>query len=499
MANEEVKNSKQVVVRFPPSPTGEIHIGNVRTLLFNYFFAKKNNGKIVFRFEDTDKERSKKEYEQPMLDALKNLGLSWDNEGGEYRQSERVEIYRKYLHKLVEAGLAYEDVENAQGTGKIVRLKNLEREIVWNDLVKGEIKINTHTFKERDDDGNFTGDNAADIIIARSVDDPIYHFTVVVDDWLMGVTHVIRGDDHITSTPRQIMILEALQQLQNIPPNLPSKGGESAQEHLEPRVQIPEYAHLPTIIGSDKKKLSKRNGNTALQMYLNLGYLKETVVNYLAFLGWNPGGEREFFTLEELVQEFSFEKCQKSPAQFDIVKLNHINKYYLQKLSEEEFVNYCLKFFSSEELTLINANLETNKKVFLKVLRERVSVGGEVAQAYRAGEVNMFFKVLYDMDFASFDLNNICFKNKDGVQTLDQAKANLKLVLEKIEAISEADWTIENLKAAIWDWPATVGRGTVLHPLRMIMSLKTQSPDPFTIMEIVGKEESLRRVNLVIG
>jgi glutamyl/glutaminyl-tRNA synthetase len=477
-------NKKQVVVRFPPSPTGEIHIGNVRTLLFNYFYAKKNNGKIVFRFEDTDKERSKKEYEQPMLDALKNLGLSWDNEGAEYRQSERVDIYRKYLHKLVEAGLAYEDVENAQCTGKIVRLKNIEREIVWNDLVKGEIKINTHTFKERDDEGNFTGENAADIIIARSVDDPIYHFTVVVDDWLMGVTHVIRGDDHITSTPRQIMILEALRDLK-------CTDGE-------PDVVIPEYAHLPTIIGSDKKKLSKRNGNTALQMYLNLGYLKETVVNYLAFLGWNPGGEREFFTLDELVQEFSFEKCQKSPAQFDILKLNHINKHYLAKLSDEEFVVYCLKFFTEEELGLINANLETNKKVFLKVLRERVSVGGEVAQAYRTGEVNMFFKYLYDLDFKNFDLNNICFKNKDGVQSLEQAKENLKLVMEKIEGISEGEWTAENLKNAIWDWSATVGRGTVLHPLRMVMSLKTQSPDPFTIMDIVGKNESLRRLKLVV-
>jgi len=425
-----------------------------------------------------------------MLDALKNLGLSWDNEGAEFRQSERVDIYRKYLHKLVEAGLAYEDVMNAEGTGKIVRLKNIEREIIWNDLVKGEIKINTHTFKERDDEGNFTGENAADIIIARSVDDPIYHFTVVVDDWLMGVTHVIRGDDHITSTPRQIMILEALQ---GLTPTLSKGEGEV------PPVIIPTYAHLPTIIGSDKKKLSKRNGNTALQMYLNLGYLKETVVNYLAFLGWNPGGEREFFTLDELVQEFSFEKCQKSPAQFDILKLNHINKHYLAKFSDDEFVEYCLKFFTEEELGLINANLETNKKVFLKVLRERVSVGGEVAQAYRTGEVNMFFKYLYDLDFKNFDLSNICFKNKDGVQTLDQAKANLKLVLEKIEGIDDASWTAENLKNAIWDWSGSVGRGQILHPLRMVLSLKTQSPDPFTIMDIVGKNESLRRILFVLN
>ncbi len=483
MTNLDKKN----VVRFPPSPTGQIHIGNVRTLLFNYLFAKKNNGKIVFRFEDTDKERSKKEYEQPMLDALKDLGLSWDEEP--VRQSDRTEIYVKYLNLLIDAGLAYEDVENAQKTGKIVRLKNLEREIVWKDLVKGEIKINTHTFKERDEAGNFTGDNAADIIIARSKTDPIYHFTVVVDDWLMGVTHVIRGDDHITSTPRQIMIIEAIQALPHLAS--PYKGEE-------PEVKIPLYAHLPTIVGSDKKKLSKRNGNTSLQMYLDLGYLKETLVNYLALLGWNPGGDKEFFTMGELIQEFSFEKCQVSPAQFDILKLDHINKFYLNKLSENDFVEACLKNFSQEERDLINANLETNKKVFLKVLRDRVSKASEVPTAYRAGEVNMFFKYLYDQDFKSFDMNLICFKNKESVQTLAQAKENLKLVKEKIENIADADWTTENLKSAIWDWSAAVGRGQVLHPLRMVMSLKEKSPDPFTIMEIVGKVESLRRLENVL-
>ncbi len=471
------EKTNNIVVRFPPSPTGEIHIGNVRTLLFNYFFARKNNGKIVFRFEDTDKERSKKEYEQPMLDALHDLGLSWDE--GPYRQSERTDIYKKYLHLLVENNLAYEDADNAQGTGKIVRLKNIEREIVWNDLVKGEIKINTHTFKERDEDGNFTGENAADIIIARSIDDPIYHFTVVVDDWLMGITHVIRGDDHITSTPRQIMILEALQQ-------------------LDQSVIIPQYAHLPTIIGEDKKKLSKRNGNTSLQKYLDAGYLKETLVNYLAFLGWNPGGEREFFTIEELVQEFSLEKCQKSPAQFDVVKLNNINKHYLGKLSDEDFFAGVFNLLPDEYKKMEEKDLHKFKKIVLKVYRERVSRFQEVTDADANGENNMFFESSYIKDLESFDLNKICFKNKEGQQSLEEAKSNLKLVYEKIEIISEENWNIENLKKEIWDWSATVGRGQILHPLRMIMSLKEKSPDPFTIMEIIGKQESLRRIENVV-
>lgn len=475
-------SGKQIVVRFPPSPTGEIHIGNVRTLLFNYLFARKNNGRIVFRFEDTDAVRSKKELEQPMLDALTNLGLSWDE--GPFRQTDRIEIYRKYLHALVEAGFAYEDVENAQKTGKIIRLKNIEREVVWSDLVKGEIKINTHTFKERDEEGNFTGDNAADIIIARSIDDPIYHFTVVVDDWLMGVTHVIRGDDHITSTPRQIMILEALQQLTLV--------------DNEPPVIIPQYAHLPTIIGEDRKKLSKRNGTTSLKAFFELGYLKETMVNYLALLGWNPGDEREFFTLPELVQEFSLERCQVSPAQFDFKKLDHINKHYLDKLSEDDFVKGVYEAYPADCREGIDKDFAKFKKIVLKVYRERISKFKEVYEASQKGDSNMFHTFSYEEDFKNFDLNSICFKNKEGMQTLEQAKENLKQVKEKIQFISEDNWTVENLKKEIWDWSATVGRGPILHPLRMIMSLKTQSPDPFTIMEIVGKEESLRRLDNIL-
>lgn len=482
--NEKTSN-KQIVVRFPPSPTGEIHIGNVRTLLFNFLFAKKNNGKIVFRFEDTDKERSKKDYEGPMLEALQHLGLTWDE--GPFRQSERVEIYRKYLHALVEKGLAYEDVENAQGTGKIIRLKNLEREISWNDMVKGEIKINTHTFKERDEEGNFTGDNAADIIIARSIDDPIYHFTVVVDDWLMGVTHVIRGDDHITSTPRQIMILEALQQLENI-----------IHEENLPEVIIPTYAHLPTIIGADRKKLSKRNGTTSLKAFFDMGYLKETVVNYLALLGWNPGDEREFFTMEELVKEFSLERVQVSPAQFDFKKLDHINKHYLDKLSEDEFVSGVYEAYPTDCRDGIDSDKNKFRKIVLKIYRDRVSKFREVYEAGQAGESNMFHTFSYDIDFKTFDLSKLCFKNKEGVQGMDEVKKNLRMVKEKIENISPEKWTAEFLKNEIWDWSATVGRGQILHPLRMIMSLRDKSPDPFIIMDIVGKEESLRRLNLVV-
>lgn len=446
---QNADSSKQIVVRFPPSPTGEIHIGNVRTLLFNFLFARQNNGKIVFRFEDTDKERSSLDYEKPMLHALDTLGLSWDE--GPYRQSERGEIYKKYLHELVEKGLAYEGEVNAAGTGKIVRLKNIERDISWNDLVKGPITINTHTFA--DESGN------ADIIIARSVDDAIYHFTVVVDDWLMGVTHVIRGDDHITSTPRQIMILEAL------------------------GAPVPQYAHLPTIVGEDRKKLSKRNGTTSLQSFFDLGYLPQTMVNYLALLGWNPGDDREFFTMQELVKEFTFDKCQVSPAQFDFKKLDSINKHYLDMLPSAEYIEAVMKYFPHHELD------EKIKKIILLVIRERINKYSEIESLKNSGEFDFYYSA------PTISAEKIIFKD----QVVHEAQANLKVVHQMIEKIEDENWTVESLKNLLWDWSATIGRGKVLHPLRMCLSGRDKSPDPFTIMSILGKAESLKRIDKIIN
>jgi glutamyl-tRNA synthetase len=479
--------NKKVKVRFPPSPTGEIHIGNMRTMLFNYLFAKKNNGEIVFRFEDTDKERSKKEFEEPMLQAYMDFGLSWDE--GPYKQSERGEIYNKYLKLLVEAGLAYEAEENKKDGTRVVRLKNNERDIVWKDLVKGTITINTHTFKGRDDDGNFSEEGNPDIVIARNVNDAIYHFTVVIDDWLMGVTHVIRGEEHITSTPRQIMILEALRDL---------------QDKNSPEVIIPEYAHLPIIVGADRKKLSKRTGTTSLKAFFEMGYLRETMINYLSLLGWNPGDEREFFSLEELIQEFSLERVQVSPAQFDFKKLDSINKHYLAKLSDEDLVSGVINSFPEDCREGINKNIDKARKIYLKVYRERISKFSEVYTAAQNGESDCYYDFSYDEDFKSFDINKLCFKG----QSLDEAKNNLKLVLEILltsfnkeeqNISANINWTVENLKNAIWDWSATVGRGQILHPLRMIMSLKDKSPDPFTIMEIIGKEESVRRMKNILS
>jgi glutamyl/glutaminyl-tRNA synthetase len=441
------------------------------------------------RFEDTDKARNKPEAYISQLDILKKLGLDFDE--GPYRQSERMDIYKKYLKELVASGLAYESEENTFGTGKIVRLRTEKgRNIIWNDLIKGEIKINIDSFKangaedkeRKEEEKNET----VDIVIARNIEDPVYHFTVVLDDWLTEITHVLRGEDHVTSTPRQILIFEALQKLQE----------KRGIENGEPKVEIPRFGHQPTILGENRKKLGKRNGAVPVREYFERGYLSDALLNHISLMGWNPGGEQEIFTRQELIEKFSLDRVQTHPAIFNENKLDFINKGHLDMLSAEDFFTESLKYFSDEEREMILKNIDVNRKVVLKVLRERVSKFPEMVDAYRNGEVNMFFKVLWDMDFANlgnekvFDM--ICFKNKNGNQTLDEAKNNLKLVLEKIE--NEESWTTENLKNIIWDWSATVGRGQVLHPLRMIMSLKEKSPDPFTIMDIIGKEESLRRI-----
>lgn len=458
-------NTKQVVVRFPPSPTGEWHFGNVRTFVFNYLFAKKMGGKIVLRFEDTDAARNKPGADVSQMQILKDLGLNYDE--GPYYQSQRKEIYKKELHRLIAEGKAYEAEDNVAGTGKIVRLKNPGKKIKWNDLIKGEIEIDTLSFA--DENGN------ADFVIARSVDDPLYHFTVVVDDYLMGITHVLRGEDHVTSTPRQILIFEALGATQD---------------------SMPLFGHQPTILGANGKKLGKRNGAIPVREYLEMGYLPDALLNAIALLGWNPGNDAlgEIFKRQDLINNFSLERVQTQAATFTGDKLDHINKEHIKFLSDDEYMAWCLKFFNEEERILIENNLEKNRKIFLKVYRERISKFTDVAAGYRAHEINMFFPFLYNQEFEKFDRSKVLFKG----QTENEMKEKLSMVLEKIKNVSDTEWTIENLKSNLWDWSATVSRGTVLHPLRMILSLRDKSPDPFTIMEIVGKEESLRRIDLVL-
>src|SRR3989344_2844149 len=285
----------QIKTRIAPSPTGDLHIGTARTALFNYLFTKQNNGKFIVRIEDTDKERSKKEFEDNILEELKWLGLDNDKL---YRQSERTDIYKKYIEKLLKEGRAYLSKEESKAKmGKqieVVRLKNPNKKVEFDDIIRGKIEFDTTEL------GNF--------VIAKNINEPLYHLAVVVDDYEMEISHIIRGEDHISNTPRQILIQEAL------------------------GIDRPRYVHIPLILTQNRSKMSKRDNATSISEYRRKGYVSDALINYMALLGWNPGTNKELFTINELIEEFSIENIQKGGAIFDIEKLNWFNREYIKKI-----------------------------------------------------------------------------------------------------------------------------------------------------------------------
>jgi glutamyl-tRNA synthetase len=439
-------NDKPVVTRVPPSPTGHLHIGTARTALFNYLFAKKHGGTMVFRSEDTDKVRSTKEFEKEIIDGLHWLGLTWDNDVI-VRQSERAPLYRRYLEKMIQAGTAYLSEEEAKNTPgemvTVVRLKNPNKSITFNDLVRGDITFDTTEL--------------GDIVIARNIDDALYHFTVVVDDFEMGVTHVLRGEDHIPNTPRQILIQEAIG---------------------APR---PIYAHLPLILASDRSKMSKRHGAVSLHQYQNAGYTKEAILNYLALLGWNPGTDQELFTLDELIETFDVQHIHKAGAVFDIKKFAWFNREYLNKLSEEEFTAYITEDFP-EKLSGLSQYSSERLARLLPTIRERVNTRGEFHEFVEAGEYDYIF------DTPKYEVDILQWKNDTSVS---EALPRLEKALE---VLKNADFaSSETIKSALWPLAEELGRGELLWPLRVSLSGQKQSPDPFTLAYILGREETLAR------
>lgn len=430
-----------VVTRIPPSPTGRLHIGTARTALFNYLFARHHGGKIVFRSEDTDRARSKQEYEDEIVAGLTWLGLSWDSFS---RQSERSERYKELLHAVVDSGKAYISKEPAKDDPsrevEIVRLKNPGTEVIFEDLIRGP--INTHT-----------GD-LGDFVIARSIDDALYHFAVVVDDYDGGVTHVIRGEDHISNTARQILIQEALG---------------------FPR---PAYAHLPLILAADRSKMSKRHGAVSVMAYREEGFLPEAIINYLALLGWNPGDDREDFTLEELVKEFDLSRVQKSGAVFDLTKFKSVNQRWMRKLSDDDFIRH-LDLEESERM----------RKV-VPLLKERAQTFKE-ARDMLAGELACIVKP------PALHEGKLRAKEIEGREEL--TVSGLKEALGAIEGLSE-EVSVEEAKSAIMpiadraEEAGKGGRGAVLWPLRYALSGAERSPDPFTLISILGPKESALRI-----
>ena len=431
-----------VVTRFAPSPTGYLHAGNYRTAVFAYLFAKHSGGTFIVRIEDTDVARSKPEYEENIFEALAWLTLPADQQ---YRQSEHRARHRECLEKLIADNTAYISKEIPQNPGEreeVIRFKNPGGEVSFTDVIRGEITTSV------DDLGNF--------IIARSLDEPVFHFAVVVDDADEKVTHVIRGGDHISNTARQMLIQRAL--------GLP----------------LPFYAHLPLIMDNSHKKLGKRSGAKALTTYRDEGILPEAMLNYLAFLGWNPGDEREYLSRDELVREFDLSRVQKGSAIFDEIKLLSVNQHWMRALSDDDF--------------LAQTGVECPLSL-VPLLKERAKTFKEVREML-SGELSCFFiEPILDRD----------------TLLVKEPRERAGMTTPALEALSELikdlpnEPSVETVKNALMPFAnageakGKGGRGAVLWPLRYALSGQERSPDPFTLISILGAKKTLSRIERAIA
>jgi len=428
-----------VRVRMAPSPTGMLHIGTARTALFNYLFAKKMNGVFVLRIEDTDRERNRPEFEKNIIDGLGWLGIAWDEF---YRQSERVDRHTQALEKLIAENKAYVSKEESKARPgervEVVRLRNTGSIVEFDDMIRGTIKTDTT--------------DLGDFVIARAIDDPLYHLAVVVDDGEMNITHVIRGDDHISNTARQILILEAI------------------------GFTRPKYAHVPLILAADRSKMSKRDGATSVDEYKKLGFLPEAVVNYLALMGWNPGTPQEIFTLSELVSAFDVEKFQKGGAIFDLTKFSWYNREHIKNLTGEEFEKRLREFGVAVDPVLV------------PLLQDRCQTLLEARELIEAGE----FSFMHDLSEYPADILLPTVQGEKVSREL--ATKHLTEVLKLVSAIDASQWSAARVKESVWEYAGREGRGSVLHPMRVSLTGKDRSPDPFTVAGLIGRDRTMRRL-----
>lgn len=475
-------NFNEVRTRFAPSPTGYMHVGNLRTALYAYLLTKSKNGKFILRIEDTDQERYVEGAVDIIYNTLKQTGLLWD-EGpdiggpvGPYIQSERMGMFKEYALKLVESGHAYycfcdkdrlEEVKTLQkASGMATRYdghcRNLSKEEVEEKLAAGVPYVirqkipqeGTTTFHDLIF-GDITVENSTldDQILIKADGMPTYNFANVVDDHTMGITHVIRGNEYLSSTPKYNLLYEAF-------------GWE-----------IPTYIHCSPVMKNSTEKLSKRNGDASFQDLLEKGYLKDAILNYIALLGWSPKGDREIFSLEEMVNEFDVDGISKSPAIFDIVKLNYINSEYIKALSPDEFHEMALPWIRQ---TVKREDVDT--KFIASVLQNRTEVLNQIPE-----------QIDFIDELPEYDIEMYTHKKMktDAASSLEMLKEILP-VLESVE-----DFTFDNIHAALFELIAKleVKNGFVLWPLRVATSGKQFTPGGgVEICAIIGKEDSIKRI-----
>ena len=475
---------KRVRVRFAPSPTGFLHIGGLRTALFNWLFAKKHQGSFILRIEDTDRERFVSESLQDIKDSLRWYGLDWDegpDRGGDYGpylQSERLQLYRKHAKKLLDQGNAYhcfctterlakmrEEQQSRgvaskydgtclklspQGVGQrlnkkvphVIRLKTPgQGSSIFKDLIRGTVKFD---YKEIDDQ-----------ILIKSDGFPTYHLAVVVDDHLMEISHVIRGEEWLPSTPKHLLLFQYF-------------GWEA-----------PQMAHLPMILGPDKSKLSKRHGALSALEYRNLGYLPEAVINFIALLGWNPKTEQEIFNREQLAKEFALEKVNKAGSIFNLKKLDWLNGHYLRQLDLEQFAELALPYLQKDGVKLKDGQF--NKQ----------AVSLEQARIRKLSEITEAVSFLF-LESLEYDAKLLFWKD----MAKEEVISSLNLAKEKFNQIEEKDFHFATLELLLKDLIKEKGiePGKFFWPLRVALSGREASPSPFEIAWVIGKKRTISRI-----
>jgi glutamyl-tRNA synthetase len=428
-------------VRFAPSPTGNLHIGGARTALFNWLYAKSKGGKFILRIEDTDKKRSEKKYLDEILDSLSWLGMSWDEI---YYQSRRFEIYREAAERLLKEGRAYREEPNAQNPESeidAIVLKVVPQQIKINDLIHGEIEFDTALIKDQ--------------VLMKSDGTPTYNFACVVDDALMQITHVIRGDDHISNTPKQVLLYQAL------------------------GFCLPEFAHLPLILGKDGGRLSKRTGATAISDYRRNGYLPEALVNYLLLLGWSPGGNREVIGIDEAAKLFNIKNANKTAATFDLDKLNWLNSQHIKKEDPDKITDLLIPLLI-EKGFIPKENFDRNYLVSLvKLFQGRICT------------LNDF------PDWADFffvkDIN-IDPQAQEKFLSADFSK-EFGLFIERLQALDSFDIvSIEGgFRGLVKE--LNIEAKVLIHPIRVALTGKTIGPGLFEVVYYLGKERVRERLS----
>jgi glutamyl-tRNA synthetase len=430
-----------VKVRFPPSPTGFLHIGGARTALYNWLFAKHNDGKLVLRIEDTDRQRSTEEATQAILDSLTWLGLDWDE--GPYHQSDRLEIYTEHVEKLLKEGKAFhvDDPEK----GRAVRFKITEELTGFDDIIHGNIKSDTSLLE--------------DFVIQKADGFPTYNFACVVDDGVMGITHIIRGDDHLSNTPRQVALYKAL------------------------GFDLPKFAHIPMILGEDGSRMSKRHGATSVTDYRTKGYLPDALVNFIALLGWSPGKDLELMTRQEMIEKFTLKRVNKTSARFDYTKLDWMNSKYIQDLPVENLVDELRPYIKDADLDSRIVSDEWLHKL-VELYKERFRTLPEFVSL-----TTPFFSDEIEYDDTAVQKHI----KKSNPSLIKDAYTKLKEI-KNFSSIQELEDCLRSITTE-----HSIGFGKLAQPIRVALIGKSASAGIFETLELLGKEKTLKRLEYAIN